>query len=208
MPKLVRQLELHKCPHCGVDKPLLTMMLTKFSTHRHSGGNQRFWAAFNCVTCGGVVLAGSKQDEGDITEMYPSEIKETFDCSHLPEDVAEDFTEALTCYSNSCLNAFGSMCRRCVQSVSTNLGAKGSDRVLNQLKELKDMAEIDDETFNVLKQIIIAGHDGAHPHLPVLSDERAKILLELMKDVLYQIYIRKAKIQKVIKLRKDIITQK
>ena len=208
MPKLVTQLELHKCPHCGVDNPLLPIVINKFSTERHSGGYKRYWATFRCATCGGVVLAGSNKEEGDIKEMYPSGIKETFDCSYLPQDVEDDFTEALTCYSNSCLNAFGSMCRRCVQSVSTNLGAKGSDRVLNQLKELKDMAQIDDETFNVLKQIIIAGHDGAHPHLPTLSSERAKMLLELMKDVLYQIYIRKAKIQEVIKLRKNTITQK
>ena len=98
------------------------------------------------------------------------------------------------------------MCRRCVQSISSDLGAKGKDRVFKQLKDLKEMAEIDDDTFDVLKQVIVAGHDGAHPHLPKLSPERASVLLELIKDVLYQIYVRKAKIQEAIKLRKETIS--
>ena len=99
------------------------------------------------------------------------------------------------------------MCRRCVQSISSELGAKGSSKVQNQLKEMKEMAEIEAETFTILEQIIIAGHDGAHPHLPELSPDRAKILLELMKDVLYQIFVRKAKIQESVELRKKQIEQ-
>jgi len=70
------------------------------------------------------------------------------------------------------------------------------------------MAEIDDETLSLLKQIIIEGHDGAHPHLPDLNQDRASILLELMKDVLYQLYVRKGKLQKAIELRKKAIEQK
>ena len=99
------------------------------------------------------------------------------------------------------------MSRRCVQSISTDLGAKGSDKVLKQLKDVKETADIDDETFKILEQIIIGGHDGAHPHLPELSPERAKILLELMKDVLYQLFVRKAKIKESMELRKNQIEE-
>jgi hypothetical protein len=69
----------------------------------------------------------------------------------------------------SAFNAFAAMCRRCVQSAATNLGAKGKDKVLRQLQDLKDMAEVDEETYKLLSQIIIEGHDGAHPHLPLLT---------------------------------------
>jgi len=207
MPKLLPQLEIERCPHCNVSNPLIPQAWA-IETTNHSGGNSRWWTGYICSTCGGVIIAASIKQRGHISEIYPSQVLETFDYSYLPEDVAEDFKEALTCYSYSCYNAFGAMCRRCVQSVSKELGAKESDKVLNQLKELKEMAEIDDETFDVLKQIIIGGHDGAHPHLPKLSVERAKILLELMKDVLYQIYIRKAKIQEAIKLREKTISEK
>ena len=132
----------------------------------------------------------------------------TFDFSYLEEKVADDFHEALTCYANLCLNAFTAICRRTVQSVCSDLGADGKDRVLKQLKDLKEMAEIDNETFTVLKQIIIDGHDGAHPHLQILSKDRASILLELIKDVLYQLYVRKGKLQKAMQLRKEAVRQK
>jgi hypothetical protein len=86
------------------------------------------------------------------------------------------------------------------------MGARGAERVLHQLKDLKEMAEKDDETFGILKQIVIDGHDGAHPHLPSLTDERAAVLLELMQDVLYQPYVRKGKLQEAMRLRQGSIS--
>jgi hypothetical protein len=100
------------------------------------------------------------------------------------------------------------MCRRTVQSVAGDLGAMGSDKVTKQIVEVKEAANIDDDTFLGLRQIIIDGHDGAHPHLPTVTRERAAVLVELMKDVLYQLYVRKAKIQEAMKLRKEVIAEK
>ena len=108
---------------------------------------------------------------------------EPFEMQYLSSPVVDDFREALTCYANSCWNAFGAMWRRCIQSVSTALGADGTSKVQAQLTELKDMGVADEETFQQLHQIMLAGHDGAHPHLPALSPARAAILLQLMKDV-------------------------
>jgi len=133
---------------------------------------------------------------------------ETFEHQYLPEEVSCDFRETLTCYSVSCFNAFAAMCRRTLQSCFTALGAQGKAKVLSQLKDVKDAAELDDETYGILEQIIIAGHDGAHPHLPSLSKERAAVLLELMKDILYQLFVRKAKMQEAIAMRKQAIDKK
>jgi Domain of unknown function (DUF4145) len=201
MPSLSDLLDVPRCPHCGIDKPHLSLT-SNTQTDRHStGGNPRVWRTYACRNCGGMVLAAARGVNGQVIEMYPSGAKETFELEKLPSEVAEDFREALDCYSNSSFNAFGAMARRTVQSISANLGAKGSDKVLAQLKDLKEMAEIDEETFDVLKQVIIGGHDAAHPHLPKLSPERAAVLLELMKDVLYQVYIRKTKVRDAIALR-------
>lgn len=201
MPHLHDQLDLPRCPHCGVDKPSLHMT-KNFNTDRHNGGRQRFWRTYSCRNCGGAILAGANSDRGNVEEMYPRAPIEQFDFENLPTEVADDFREALDCYSISRFNAFAAMARRTVQSISTNLGAKGGDKVLSQLKELKELAQIDDETFDILKQIVVGGHDGAHPHLPKLSPERAGVLLELMKDVLHQLFVRKAKIKAAIELRK------
>ena len=128
--------------------------------------------------------------------------QETFELQYLPESLQDDLREALTCYSNLCFNAFAAMSRRCIQSASMELGTEGSSKVQNQLKDLRDMGVVDDEAFDQLKQIILTGHDGAHPHLPSLSPQRAAILLELMKDILYQLFVRRAKIKESSVLRK------
>jgi hypothetical protein len=58
------------------------------------------------------------------------------------------------------------------------------------------------ETFAQLKQIMLTGHDGAHPRLPSLSQERSEVLLQLMKEMLYQLFVRPEKIKGAVELRK------
>jgi len=130
---------------------------------------------------------------------------EPFEMKYLPDEVGADFTEALTSYATSCWNAFAAMSRRCLQSVSTDLGAGGTSKIQSQLSELKDMGVADDETFDQLHAIMLSGHDGAHPHLPALSSERAEVLLQVLKDVLYQLYVRPAKVREARELRRQAI---
>jgi hypothetical protein len=60
------------------------------------------------------------------------------------------------------------------------LGSEGATRVHQQVENLHSMGVLDDDAFEQLKTVMVAGHDGAHPHLPKPSPERAGILLELM----------------------------
>jgi hypothetical protein len=83
-----------------------------------------------------------------------------------------------------------------------HLGAEGSTKVQAQLQDLRAMGLVDEEGFDQLHAVMLGGHDGAHPHLPSVSSERASVLLELMKDILYQLFVRKAKIQEAAALRK------
>ncbi len=97
------------------------------------------------------------------------------------------------------------MCRRTIQTVAIELGTIGKDKVQNQIEDMKEIAGIDQESYDILKQIIVDGHDGAHPHLPTLSPERSDILLALMKDIMYQLFVRKGKLNKAAELRKQQI---
>ncbi len=163
---------------------------------------------YKCQNCGGLILAAANEGSKNISELYPDKVMEIFEFEYLSGDVLEDFQEALKCYSYNCFNAFASMCRRTIQSLLKQLGATGKDKVKKQISELKDLAGIDNETYLILEQIIITGHDGAHPHLPKLNEDRATLLLELMKDVLYQLLIRKKKIEESDELRKIALDEK
>jgi len=201
---LDNNLALKRCPHCSVSKPNLPVVW-KSNTENHSGLNKRIWYIYLCKDCGGLIMAFATEGKNTVSQIFPAKVSETFDFEFLKGDVLEDFQEALKCYSIDSYNAFAAMCRRTIQSLATELGSDGKNKVTNQLANLKTILVIDDETYKILEQIIIAGHDGSHPHLPKLSPERAAVLLELIKDVLYQLYIRKVKIEDAIELRKKSI---
>ena len=199
-----------KCPHCNVLSGLSLVSLPRYEyLHRFKPD----WAgfAYRCDACNQPVFLRFKVIRLDSPVRFdesPVEIErpaESFELQYLPQEVAEDFKEALTCYSNSCWNAFGAMTRRTLQSAATHLGSEGSTKIQQQLENLYQMEVVEEETFEQLKAIMLAGHDGAHPHLPKLSAERADVLLELTKDALYQLFVRRVKIKESARLRSEAV---
>jgi len=204
-----------QCPHCGVYSNVSAISIPRYE-YLLRFRPEKIGIAYRCDSCNQPIFLrfhvesyepGSHRIRIEDKFEEVERDQETFEYQYLPKNVAKDFKEALVCYSNSCFNAFAAMCRRSIQSAFTELGATGKDRVQNQLTEIKDVTKLDDDTYDILQQIIISGHDGAHPHLPKLSAERAAVLLELMKDVLYQLFVRTAKIQEAIDLRKKVIDE-
>ncbi len=198
-----------RCPHCGQNSNMSAVSLPRYEFLTRFKP-ERVGIAYRCDACNEPVFLkfvvqtfdtnNSKiHIYNDFEEIERPSVG--FDFEYLPEAVEKDFREACICFSNSCWNAFGAMCRRCIQSSADRLGAKGKDKVERQIKDLKEMASIDDETFDALRQIMLGGHDASHPSLPELTPERATVLLELMKDVLYQLFVRSAKIEEAAKLR-------
>jgi hypothetical protein len=212
-----------KCPHCNVQSNLTAVSIPRISQAKRYGIEDVI-VGFRCDACNkSVALRFDVQLEvgrhartnklfehlqlSDQFSQLERQV-ETFEYQHLPGAVASDLREALTSYSHLCPNAAAAMCRRTLQSVATDLGASGTDKVQKQLLEAKETAGIDEETYAGLKEIMICGHDGAHPHLPDVSPERAAVLVEIVKDVLTQIYVRKARIQESMSLRQAAIDAK
>lgn len=64
------QLELIRCPHCGVDTPNL-IHKTQILTNSTTGEVVRLWRIYACVRCGGVVTVSTPKDSGEILEYFP-----------------------------------------------------------------------------------------------------------------------------------------
>lgn len=202
------------CPHCHTTSGMSAISIPRFElVHRYLPN--RIGIGYRCDACGEPVFLRFviKHDFGNsrfIVFDKPEEVEvslQSFEYEFLPAVIAEGFREAILCFSYGAYNGFAALCRRTVQLISADLGAPGSDKVLSQIKELREVAQLDEETYDALKQIVVGGHDGAHPHLPKLSPERAAVLLELMKDIVYQLYVRKAKIQQAAELRSTAVSQ-
>ncbi len=202
------------CPHCGDSTSLILTSPPDYETLRKYSP-QNIGIAFMCSSCFEPIFLKFKVDKFDSLNVFISNEydlienpKIDFEFEYLPKEVLKDFKEALNCYSIRAFNAFASMSRRVIQSTCEHLGAKGKSKVQHQIQDLKEIAEIDEGTYEILQQIILNGHDGAHPHLPPLSSQRAEILLEFLKDVVYQLYVRKGKIKKASELRQKEIQEK
>ena len=131
--------------------------------------------------------------------------KERFAFSYLPKHTEVMFREALTCYSNNSFNAFASMCRRAARSSFATLGEGGKLRAFEEVLVAQDIAEIDDETFAPIKAVLFG--TGPEEDLPLLNRAQAGILLEILKDLFYQCFVRHGKLTRAIKVRRFFVNE-
>lgn len=134
--------------------------------------------------------------------------REPFNFDFVPEEVRSEIEEALNCLSVNAYHGFAALCRRVVQAIATDLGAGATDKIKKQAGEMILMAGLDDEWKELINQMIITGHDGAHPHLPSLNAGRSAVLLSLLKDLIYELYTRQGRIKEAALLRQKAIDQK
>jgi len=132
---------------------------------------------------------------------------EKFAFNYVPEAVEIYFREALICYSHNQFQAFASMCRRTASTAFADLGNSTKLRLFDSLSDVREMVEIDEDTFAVVMRVIFSGGGEAHADVPVINTYQSAVLLEVMKDFLYQAYVRKGRLQHAMKVRKFFVEE-
>ena len=115
------------------------------------------------------------------------------------------FREALSCYSNNNFNAFASMCRRASVSAFHALGEGGKLRAFEEVMTAQDIAGIDDESFGPVKTVLFG--TGSHEELPLLNRAQAGMLVEVLKDMFYQCFVRRGKLTRALKVRQFFVEE-
>jgi hypothetical protein len=195
------------CPHCQVYTHITAVSVPQFAELVSSRPNH-VGVVYRCDSCNSPIFlkfavkmyaANRVELANNFVELERA--REKFNFTYLPEGVEQLFREALGCYSGGYFNAFASMCRRTAQMVYDDLGENGRLRIFEQIREAKELAEIDNDTFAVVKKVLFGG-DGDPSPLPELSPTEAGVLLELIKDMLYEAYVRKGKLQQAMMVRR------
>jgi len=196
------------CPHCQVlahITPLAIPQYDQLVAHRP----KQVGLVFRCDSCNAPIFLrfGIKIYAANRVELASAFVelerpREKFNFAYLPEDTELLFKEALACYTANCFNAFASMCRRTAQLVFVDLGDSGKLRLFDELNQVRDLAEIDAETFAALKKVIFGTDSEPRGGLPVLDAYQAGVLLEVMKDLLHQAYVRKGRLQQAMMVRR------
>jgi hypothetical protein len=196
------------CPTCQVFSHITAVSVPQYSELVAARPNH-VGVVYRCDACNAPIFlrfavkmyAPNRVElAGNYVELERA--REKFNFTYLPEDSEKLFREALACYSGGQFNAFASMCRRTTQAVIRDLGENGRLRIFNQLAEAREMAEIDPETFATVKKVMFGSDTDAWPSTPEIGAYEAGVLLELVKDVLYEAYVRKGKLQQSMMVRR------
>lgn len=201
------------CPHCEVVSHITPSAVPRFEdlqAHRP----RQIGVVYRCDACGAPVFTrfmvrmyGPSRVElaPQFTEVERA--REKFSFTYLPQEVETVFREALACFSAGAFNAFASMCRRTAQSVFADLGEAGKLRLFDELNTARDLAGLTAETFGKLKTILFGSESDPRPNPPMLDSYESGIVLEVMKDVLYEAYVRKGKLRQAILVRRFFLDE-
>ena len=85
------------------------------------------------------------------------------------------------------------------------MGENGKLRAFEEVIVAQDIAGIDDETFAPIKNVLFG--TGTHEDMPLLNRAQAGILLEVLKDMFYQCFVRRGKLTRAIKVRRFFVTE-
>jgi hypothetical protein len=198
------------CPHCQTLTHLTTVAVPKFEDlsrrkPKHIG------IVFRCDACAEPVFLkfAAKAYTALRVELAANyaeveHARENFPLTYLPEEAEDLFKEALNCYSAGCFKAFGAMSRRTAQSLFRELGERGKLELFDTLQQIRALAELDDETFATLRAVLFGSDSDPWPHHPDMNSETAGVLLEVMRDLLYQTFVRKARLLQAMTFRKFV----
>ena len=201
------------CPHCNTVSTL-TAVSPPSAGVASSRALKEVVAGYACDHCNRavpIIWGVMRCDSGGIFVGYPKEVisvREPFEFAHVPEIVRNDIEEALNCLSVRSFNGFAAMCRRTIQATCQYLGTGGSTKVEKQINELNELVGLDGETFSSLREIMLGGHDGAHPQLPAVDIDRAALLLQLLRDVTYQLFTRPGLVREAATKRAEAVHKK
>ncbi len=200
-----------ECPYCGVYAHMQPQSVPDASSllrdkPKHVG------LVYKCDSCNAPIFLrfAVREYTDNKAELYRNFVelerpKERFAFSYLPKHTEVLFREALNCYSGNNFNAFASMCRRASVSAYRALGEGGKLRAFEEVMVAQDIAGIDDETFAPIKAVLFGS--GPHEDLPLLNRAQAGILLEILKDMFYQCFVRHGKLMRAIKVRRFFVSE-
>lgn len=190
-----------ECPHCGAVAQLVPLSTPSFSELSRS--RPRFvGVAFRCAACSEPRFAriATRAFGPDGVELSSHFVeverpREHFAFAYLPDNAARVFREALDCYTAHCHLAFATMCRRTFET------AAGGDDDRRRFSELFDEAvmlgNVDTATARTLRDVLLGTRD-----IPEITASHSAVLIELVKDVLYERYVRTAKLKAALRMRR------
>ena len=196
------------CPHCGVLAHVTPVSVPDFNALQQHKPSQ-VGIVYRCAACNAPVFLRFtvKLYGGSRVELAPSFVeleraREKFNFTYLPEETELLVKEAFACYTAGCYNAFASMCRRAAQATFADLGPQARLDLFEELANIRRLAELEDDAYELVRKVLFDFDEPGRGSLPVVDGLQAGVLLEVLKDLLYQAYVRRGRLQQAMMVRR------
>jgi hypothetical protein len=94
------------------------------------------------------------------------------------------------------------MCRRVAQATFADLGPQARLELFDELANIRRLAELDDDSYELVRKVLFDFDEPGRGNLPALDGFGAGVLLEVLKDLLYQAYVRRGRLQQSMMVRR------
>jgi hypothetical protein len=141
----------------------------------------------HCVNCGASLYIRTK---GNIVQEVRLAIYSHALPSSIPQEVSNDYDEAIRCFNSKAYKATVVMCRRSLEITADLKQANGSN-LAQKLEDLKKNGLLDDATYSTASGIRLFGNYGAHPKDDLLKTVRefeAELVIKITGRVLSEIW--------------------
>lgn len=199
-----------RCPHCKQGTSFAPTCDPVIATV-HEYGLKEVVVGYACPLCNkavAVLWSAQTPNEQKLHVSNPLFLHLALDeyvFDYVPTLVRKEIEEALACLAVQAWNGFAAVCRRAVQAICTDLGAKATTKIKNQIGEMAKLAQLETDMTALAFQVMLTGHDGSHPHLPDVDQPRAQLLLRMLADLTYQLYTRPGQVVAAEKQRREKI---
>jgi hypothetical protein len=125
--------------------------------------------------------------------------REDFPFSYLPELTQRLLREAFACYTADLNLAFAILCRQTIAvTVATERGGDAGEMAFKRLyDDAAGLSGINHVLRAQLRAMLFAADE-----VPEIDADQAAVLIELVKDMFRQRYVRTAKLRRAIKVRR------
>jgi len=111
--------------------------------------------------------------------------------SSVPENVLDDYSEAVSTFNTNAYKASVAMARRALQQALEDKGATKESNLFKQIDELKSKGLLSEPALHLAQAVRAFGNYGAHPSddlLAQITRDDAETALMATKKILNEIY--------------------
>ncbi len=198
-----------RCPHCDVFSQMRLAAAPDW-TRLQMLRPARIGLVLDCTACSLPVYLQSgraRYDDDAVTLESAFEPvarpRPRFETRLLPAELRGHVDEALACYADDHLQAFALLANRIATIAAGLLGPNGKLDLFNTVTAAAEGAGIEAPMRRLCRDILFSLDERDEP--PELSATPAAVLLELLRDMLHQAFIRPGRLREALKRTEEVV---